>query len=539
MEGFSFGRARIMRHRSSACLVLALVFLSNAMFALDGLVPRFELEPCGIALRRTARPDAYFDKAGRRFAVLGTESGTFEAWAYPLKLVRNFEFSFLLPTGATPLRGRDLVRSAVVTPAAVTLTFVHQSFTVRAVFVTAVDEPGAVILLAVDSLEPLTVVCGFLPVLQPMWPAGLGGQYASWNDSLRAYLLSEPTRRNHGFVGSPAARGVSYTPAHMLSDAPNEFQIVVADPREVEDRFIPIVLAGGRGDREEVKKTYLKLAADPEGICRRAEAHYRALRDATLVLRTPDHEINLAWEWAKVSFDNLLVDNPDLGRGLTAGLGLSGTSGRPGFGWFFGGDAYLNSFSLLGMGSFETVREMLSFTRRFQRADGKMAHEVSQSAGFIRWFEDYPYAYIHADTTPLYIVALEEYVRASGDRGFLRESWPSLRKAFDWCLTTDSDGDGLMDNRKAGLGALEFGALTGIQTDVFLAAAWCRAARAMARMAGILGEKKDADRAGVAADKALAAFRSQFIDLETGLYVYALHAGGEKVREVTPWPSFG
>jgi len=32
------------------------------------------------------------------------------------------------------------------------------------------------------------------------------------------------------------------------------------------------------------------------------------------------------------------VDNPLLGKGMVAGLGASGSSGRPGFGWFFGGD---------------------------------------------------------------------------------------------------------------------------------------------------------------------------------------------------------
>jgi len=521
--------------------VLSLILLLSAtrLAALDGLVPRFDLEPCDIALRRAARPDTYFDKAGRRFAVLGTESGTFEAWAYPLKLVRNFELSFLLRTSTTPLRGRDIVRSIVATPAATTLTYVHQSFTAQAVFAAAIDEPGAVILLAVDSLEPLTVVCGFLPVLEPMWPAGLGGQHASWNEELNAYLLSEPTRSNHAFIGSPSSRRVSLTPAHMLSDAPHEFQIAVSNPGEVRDKFIPIVLAGGRGDREAVKSVYASLAADPEKCVREAESHYRALRASTLRIRTPDPQINLAWEWAKAAYDNLIVDNPELGRGMVAGLGLSGTSGRPGFGWFFGGDASMNCFSLLGLGVFDRVRDILSFTRRWQRADGKMAHEVSQSAAFIRWFEDYPYAYIHADTTPLYIVAAEEYVRSSGDRSFVRQSWTSLQKAFDWCLSTDADGDGLMDNRKAGLGALEFGSLTGIQTDIFLAAAWCRAAEAMARLADDLGERARAARARAAADKAVSAFRSRFWDPDGGHYVYAFHADGRRIGEVTPWPSFG
>jgi glycogen debranching enzyme len=502
-------------------------------------VPRFDFEPCDIILSRAARPEAYFDKTGRRFAVLGTESGTFEAWAYPLKLVRNFEFSFLLRTSATPLRGRDLVRSVAVTPAATTLTYVHQSFTARAVFVTAVDEPGAVILLAVDSLEPLSVVCGFLPVLEPMWPAGLGGQYASWNDELKAYILSEPTRRNHAYIGSPAARVVSATPAHMLADAPHEFQVVIENTAQAAGRFIPVVLAGGRGDREDVKKTFLKLASDPEAVCRRAEAHHRQLRSSTLRVVTPDPEFNLAWEWAKAAYDGLLVDNPDLGRGLVAGLGLSGVSGRPGFGWFFGGDAYLNTFSLLRLGAFEAVRDILSFTRRWQRPDGKMAHEVSQSAGLIKWFEDYPYAYIHADTTPLYIAAAEEYVRFTGDEAFLRESWPSLKRAFDWCLGTDGDGDGLMDNRQAGLGALEFGSLTGIQTDIFLAAAWCRASGAMARLAAMADDNSVEQTARAAADKAVSSFRARFWAPALGFYVYAFNESGDRVGEVTPWPSFG
>lgn len=528
-----------MTKKIGGLIFCALLFSAVRVFALEGLVPRFRLEPCDIELRRTAQGGAYFDKVGRKFAVLGAENGVFEAWAYPLKLASDFEFSFLLGTGTLPLRGRDLTRSIEVTPAATTLTFVFQSFTVKAVFVTPLDQPGAVILLAVDSLEPLTVVCRFQPVLQPMWPAGLGGQYAAWNDEMKAYLLSEPTRKNHAFIGSPAARGASSTPAHMLADAPHEFHIIVSDPKEAEGHFIPVVLAGGRGDRDVVKKVYADLAANPQRFYLEAEAHYRELRNSTLRIRTPESEINLAWEWAKVAYDNLLVDNPELGLGLVAGLGLSGTSGRPGFGWFFGGDAYMNSFGLTRMGSFETVRRILAFTRRWQRDDGKMAHEVSQSAALIRWFEDYPYAYIHADTTPLYIAAVHDYVRLSGDTAFLRESWPSLGKAFDWCLRMDADGDGLMDNRQAGLGALEFGSLTGIQTDIFLAAAWCRAAEAMTRLAGLLDDDIRVRRARAAADKAVAAFRSSFWDPEGGLYVYAFNADGRKVREVTPWPAFG
>jgi len=506
--------------------------LSNAQ---DGLIPAFPIERDDLTLGRPAQLYTYFDKVGRKFAILGLESGAFEAWAYPLKLVRNFEFSFLLKNSTRPIPAKDIIRFVEVTPAATTLTYTYQSFTVKATYVTAIEDPGAVILLDIDSTEPLTIVAGFLPVLQPMWPAGIGGQYAYWDDKLKAYLISEPTRKNHGFVGSPAAQGISYTPAHMLSDAPSEFTIAINDPEAVEGKLIPVVLAGGKGKREDVRGIYERMAADPTAVYLNALRHFRDLRQRTLRVQTPIQKLNLALDWAKVSYDNLRVDNPELGRGLVAGLGLSGTGGRPGFGWFFGTDAYLNSLSLLSYGDFEAAKEALAFTEKWQREDGKMAHELSQAAGYIDWFKDFPYGYIHGDTTPYYIAAMDEYYTNTGDLDFLRQSWPSLKRAFEWCLTTDADGDGLMDNSKAGLGALEFGSLTGIQTDIYLAAVWIRAAQSMGKLARAMGEEKLAVSAGAAQKKALAAFEARFWDAENGQYSYASNAKGEQVKELTPW----
>ena len=83
-----------------------------------------------------------------------------------------------------------------------------------------------------------------------------------------------------------------------------------------------------------------------------------------------------------------------------------------------------------------------------------MAHELSQSDGLCDWWNDYHYGYNHADTSPWYIVAMGDYVRTSGDTAFLRQSWKSVEQAYEWCLSKDSDGDGLMDLKGAGLGAL-------------------------------------------------------------------------------------
>jgi len=524
-----------MRIRRPAAIAFGFFLCSAALRAGTGLIPRFALEPSDLTLSRPAQAATYFDKAGPKFAVLGTESGSFEAWAYPLKLFRNFEFSFFIGSSTQPISGKDIIRFVDVTPAATTLTYVFQSFTVRATYVTSVSEPGAIILLAVDATEPLTIVCSFLPVLQPMWPAGIGGQYAYWDDAVNAYLISEPTRNNHGYLGSPAASGISYTPAHMLSDTPNQFKIMIDKPDEVKQAFIPIVMAGGKGARDDIKKVYKELAASPEAVYRDAAEHYRKLRAETLRISTPAPEIDLAFEWAKIAHDNLFVENPDLGKGMVAGLGASGTGGRPGFGWFFGGDAFMNSLSLDGYGALSGVKTALLFTQKWQREDGKMAHELSQAAGYLKWFEDYPYAYIHGDTTPFYIVACLEYYRWSGDLDFIRTSWPSIRKAYAWCKSTDADGDGLMDNSKAGLGALEFGALTDIKTDIFLAAAGGRAAFAVRELARAMGDKPTEDGAAADFEKARRALNSSFWNEGTGQYAYAFNADGRQVEESTPW----
>ncbi|HMB92616.1 MAG TPA: GH116 family glycosyl hydrolase, partial [Rhodothermales bacterium] len=360
-----------------------------------------------------------------------------------------------------------------------------------------------------------------------------------WNSEAKAYLISEPTRQNNAFVGSPAAEGLSYTPAHMLSDQPSEFRIVINDLEAVQDKYIPIALAGGHASRAEVRAVYDRLVQDPERVYRETVAYYRQLRNQTLRIDTPDDSLDLALEWAKVSYDNLVVDHPDHGRGLVAGLGTSGTGGRPGFGWFFGGDAYLNSLSLNSLGLHDTVRDALAFFYPFQREDGKMPHEITQATAYVDWFGDYPYAFIHGDTTPYYLVALYDYYLRTGNLAFVRESWSVAQHAYAWSRATDANGDGLMDNKEAGLGALEFGSLTGIETDIYLGAIWVRSTHSMAQLAHALGENATAEQAEADYAKAAAAFDERFWDEALQHYAYAFNASGDHVKENTPWSAVG
>jgi hypothetical protein len=518
-------------------LILILSGMCVAGLAQEPYIDSFPIVSSESTLARLAQANTPFNKAGRRFAILGMESGSVEAWAYPLKLFRNFEFSFLIGNSTKPIPARDIVRHIQVNPEATTLTYCHQSFTVRATFVTAIDQPVAMILLDVNSVEPLSIVCAFLPVLQPMWPAGLGGQSAYWNSDLKAYQISEPTRKNTAYLGSPAASGISYTPAHMLSDAPNEFKIEIDQPKNLHGKYIPIFMAGAKAPRDSVRALYLKTCTRAKEIYEQARRHYQGLLDNSMAIRTPDNELNLAFTWSKISLDHLMVDNPDLGTGLIAGLGASGSSARPGFGWFFGGDAYINSLAMCSYGALDATKAALAFTQKWQRPDGKMAHELSQAAGYIDWFKNYPYGYIHGDTTPFFIVATYNYFVNSADTQFVRKSWPAVKRAFDWCLSVDENRDGLIDNHKAGLGSVEYGALTDLATDIYTGALSVRAYQDMERLASVVIDKKYEEKALKVKLEAQKNFDQKFWSKEGRTFANAFNDKGEQIKEVSPWIS--
>jgi glycogen debranching enzyme len=534
-----------------ASFLLSMLCISSTTLSQSGFVPSFPLHPNDLELTRLAQPLQYFDKIGRRAGIMAYESGTFEAWVWPWKPLRNFELSFLLGTSTQPILAKDIVRTISVTPEATVLTYTYESFTVKEIIVVPRNEPGAILLLDVYSTTPLTIVAGFLPVMQPMWPAGVGGQFSYWDDDAHAYVISEGQWRAMFLCGSPLAQQMAAPPAHMFADNPLQFKID-AKPGESGGKYIPIIIAGGSKTKvDSVKATYSRLWKNAESYYQQNHNYYQNLRNSTMQVITPNKEFNLAYEWGKVALDNLMITNPTLGTGMVAGFGLSGGGARPGFAWFFGGDAFVNSLAMNSYGDYSKVRDALAFTQKWQRQEdfpirkknttdppkdvGKMAHELSQSDGLCDWWNDYHYGYNHADTTPWYLVAMGDYVRTSGDVEFLKRSWKSLRQAYEWCLSKDSDGDGLMDLKGAGLGALEFGKLVGIYADVYTCGVWVQGIKEMWAMAELLGDTQMRKKTEMQMVKAQTAFEEKFWIPDLGFYSYGVTEKGEQVREITPW----
>lgn len=501
------------------------------------LAPRFKMRESGLRLERPARSGAFYDVTGRRAAVFGYEHRRAEAWVYPLKILDDFEPSFRVEGYPLEFSGADTLARVESRPEAAVFTYSHAAFTVRQTIFVPHDEPAVVMLFEVDGALPLTLSVSFRPRLRLSWPAGLMTGSLSWDEKARAYFITEESKRFVGVIGCPRARDVSVMPyQEEPRDVPARF-VVETTPGELEANYIPVVIAGGVEGREKARATYQRVLGSIPALYERTVTHYEALLSETTSVETPDALLDQAFAWAKVGIDQGVVTNPLLGTGLVAGYRTSGESERLGFAWYFGRDSMWTALATTAYGDWRTTRGALDFLKKFQRADGKIPHEISQSASLLPWFTDYKYAWDSADATPLYVIAHADYWRAGGDRKYLNDNWESILRAYRFTAATDADGNGLVENTKHGHGWVEGGDLYPPHEEVYQQGLWIAASRAVAEMAGALGDEALKARAHAAAERTRDATEKIFWLPRRGFYAYATKTATNEPSEAEKGPN--
>ena len=481
---------------------------------------RFPVRSGGLELQRPTHPGAFFDVVGRRAALFGYENRTAEAWVYPLEVLDELSFSFRLEGYPLEIDGRDVMASIEVRPEATTLVYAHAAFTIRQTMFAPLDEPGLIILLDVDSRLPIAVTASFRPRLRLMWPATSMTANLGWDDTARVYYLTEETGRQAAVVGCPLGRDVSVMPyQEQPRDVPNRLLIQV--PPDASGTSVPLVIAASLEGRAAAKSTYDRMLSSARGLYERTADHFEQVDRDTLQVSVPDRDLETAFRWAKIGIDKGLATNPHLGTGLLAGFRTAGDSERPGFAWFFGRDALWTALATTSEGDFATTRVALEFLRKYQRADGKIPHEVSQSAGLVSWFDQFPYAWASADATPLYVIAHADYFRATGDLDFLRQAWDSIVMAYRFSAATDRDGNGLIENTNVGHGWVEGGALYPAHEEIYLEGLWVAASRGIAELAEAMRDPALVSEARAAAEQTRAAIEQTYWSDDRGFYAFA------------------
>ena len=502
--------------------------LIGCLLLLLTLVPQFAAaqQAPSLELSRTVRSWEFLPVIGTRAGLFGHETGSFEAWVYPLKIFRDFHLTFHVDGRALP--AESLARTLTVRPESATLLYVGDSFRITETLFVPVNEPGAVIQLEIETAQPLEVEAGFVGDFALEWPAAVGGTYEQWDEAQRAIVFGEETRKFAAMFGSPTA-----TDAHLAyetnysSSNETSFRLGVTQKGR-ETRLL--VLAASVAGREEAQKIYEHLTASYAKVEKDSAEYYRDYLTHTVSLELPDNALQQAYDWARISTIQGLVANPYLGTGLVAGYRTSGTGQRPGFAWFFGRDSLWTSFALNAAGDYATTRTALEFICKYQRADGKVPHEIAQSASLVPWFKDFPYPYVSADATPLFIIAMNDYATQSGDVAFTRDKWDNVWRAYQFLRST-YDAQGFAQNAGVGHGWVEGGPLLPVKAEFYQSGLGVEALESLASLAGLVGKddvKKeltaDFDRQKPALDRA-------FWSPETKSYAFALNKDNQRVDE--------
>lgn len=501
---------------------------------LIGALPAASREQSSLPqLSRAVRHGEFLSAVGTRAALLGNEEGEFEAWIYPLKVLSGLHLRFHMDGHIVPAEA--VARTVVTRPESSSITYAQGAFQVRETLFVPIHESGAVITLDVQTTRPLEIEVAFKSDFQLEWPAVLGASRLDWDSAATAFSFSVPSRRYAAFVGSPTARDPQ-SPHVINGPSSEESSFLLGSTAPGKDRKL-VCIAASLQSRDNTaqtgaKQTYDRLIQGVSAFQREAAEYYRDYLRRTLNITVPDTEIQQAYDWARIGMLQALVDNPLVGKGLIAGYGPSSESERPGFDWFFGRDALWTSLALDAEGDFAGVRTALEFLARYQRGDGKIPHEVPQSASLVPWFQDYPYGYASADATPLFLIAMNDYVTRSGDLAFANEKWESTRKAYEFLRST-LDADGFAQNLGVGHGWVEGGPLLPVRTEIYQASLGIEAARAFSNVARLLAKREittDLDRTY---ERERNLLNESFWSNAKQNFAFAIDPGNNRVEEST------
>jgi len=505
---------------------------------------------------REARADRFIEVGGRRMAMLGRESGELELWMWPLKVAHGITVRPRPIVDGTP--GEARVTRVAVRPDSAELTWVHPEFTLRQRIFAALERRAMFWTFLLEGATPIRVDVRLVADLRPMWPAGMGGQIATRDQATGALLLTEELGRYAVLIGSPEAEPVAAGGDHALGGEAFEIELALTPARggrgplslyfvgaELEPPLLSeaarrgdegaalglarcaAVIAAARGEWRHTER-------EARGLEREHVEHWMRFRESCSAFDCSDQALTDAVRDAQIAIERAWVEVDGLGRGLVAGLAPSAAGERPGFGWFFDGDAMIAARAMSAYGDFRGARDVLRFAASHQRADGKLMHELVLSANSCDWLEDYPYAYYKADNSPRFASCLAQVVSASGDRELTLELLPAAERALQWCEGC-LDDDGRLANSKAGLAAVEAGPLCGrIQSEVFLQGLWLDSLRALERLA--LSCQRDAlgARARELGRRAAAGFEA-FWSAEHGRYGFALLTDGGRNDDLTAY----
>jgi len=439
----------------------------------------------------------YCEVAGERMLVMGNEKGGIqEIWAHPFMALRDYELGIKFLNTDTIFWLNNENPQIEVRPESFTRKYSFDNAYLTETVAVDPTEPNMLCNYDYNGSYPASIVIRFKSNLRLMWPYSskvLNTINYTWNKNLNAFIIKDKDNDFVSLLGSnkkPVQARIGQFKDFELGNnniykgvPSNDFIVSALWQFDLNknDNFDIFLSASSEGIEKTVSY-HKKVVKNPINIHKRAYENTQEFFNNSTLITSPDMVFNTGYRWALTATDRFFVNTPGIGTSLVAGYSTTDNgwdgghkvNGRPGYGWYFGRDAVWSAFAVLDYGDFKGVKKVLETLIKYQDLNGKIFHELSTS-GFVH--------YDASDATPLFVELAGKYLKHSGDINFIKENWPAIKKAIDFCYSTDTDGDNLIENTNVGHGWVEGGGLFGSHSSLYLTAAWAAALNEAAYMA--------------------------------------------------------
>ena len=468
------------------------------------LATKWELPELTLSLKKQeATKDATL-MTGRRMVIGGSEKGGIEEiWTNPFMSFRDINTGVVLKGEDTVVWLNELTPVITSSPELIIREYTISGASLKEITTVSMDKPVGVVHYEWDNDKLAKIMMTYTTNLRYMWPYSekvTATISYKWASEMNAVV-------NVGQYGELASlMGFSAKPESFLLGQYDDFAfengefkatktdliqvsgVFTFDAKKANGKLNAYMVAGDNGLSNTVAM-YNSEAKNFNQLYLKSSDYYRNLLDSSLMLTTPDTDFNTGYQWAMIRTDQFFQETPAIGTSMVAGLGTTSrgwdggqkVNGRPGYSWYFGRDAQWTGFAVNAYGGHKMVKKILEVFVTYQSLNGKILHELTTSGAV---------HYDASDSTPLFVVLAAHYLKYSGDLEYINEIWPALKKAMDFCYSTDTDNDGLIEITNVGHGWVEGGSLFGTHTEVYLAGSWAAALDAASYISSSLNKKE-------------------------------------------------
>lgn len=429
----------------------------------------------GISNRGTNKDKPYVT-AGDRTYIIGTMNGDFPdigdhvqgemggIWMHPIKLLDGY---YLKLTDLTSKKEDWLSDAAEFVNYPYGNVFKYESgipgISVQRMQFCPDGQQGVVVQYEISNTSGQTknLAVDFLAKtdLSPVWfskEIGIRdyGDHAVWSKKESCFIAADSINNWHAVWGSSLPSSIQTVGVNNLKSKSLGKGIACSSAYFItvtahSNKKIVFVVAGSTKSSQEAIQSYKFILRNYAGLLLKKKALYHSIYNRAKV-SIPDTALLQVYNWVKINTQWLVRDVPGVGRGLSAGVME--------YPWWFGCD---NSYALQGVmetGDFKLAEETLRLLKNKsieKNGNGRIPHEISTNGAVANPG--------NTQETAHFIMCVEKLYRWTGDKQFLGEMYPTIKKGLDWLMIDQDKNRNLFPE---GYGIMEVSGLNAELIDV-------------------------------------------------------------------------